>query len=108
MVDSGEKGKRGERMFAAFLKKAGWSARRGRQYSGGDDSPDVVHNVRTSGNAKIHFEVKFVEQFEIRKAMKQAHDDCGGNGIPVVAWKKKRKEWVAILPMKDFLNIVGE
>jgi hypothetical protein len=41
-MDSRRKGKVGEREFAALLREHGFDARRGVQYSGGVDSPDVV------------------------------------------------------------------
>ncbi len=37
-----EKGKRGEREFAALAREHGFSAARGVQYSGRNNSPDVV------------------------------------------------------------------
>lgn len=101
MVNSSDKGKRGERMFARFLRRYGYDARRGKQFSGGDDSPDVVHSV-----PGIHFEVKFTEALRISEALTQAWDDCGDR-VPVIAWKKKRHGWVAILPMDDLMKLIA-
>ena len=52
-ANSKQKGKRRVTQFAHFLKERGVEARRGQQFSGGDDSPDVVHNI-----PGIHFEVQ--------------------------------------------------
>lgn len=102
MVNSNRKGKRGELEFSKFLQLHGYEARRGQQFRGGDDSPDVVHNV-----PGIHFEVKRVQALHIRPAMEQAEQDCGGL-IPVVAYKRNRGEWVAILPLHDLLKLIAK
>lgn len=100
-MNSNQKGKRGEREFAALLKARGFEARRGQQFSGGGDSPDVVHSV-----PGVHFEVKRTEALQLDKAMKQAADDADGMLVPVIAHKKNRGEWLAILPMEKFLDFV--
>ena len=50
------KGKVGEREFVQVLKAAGIGARRGQQFSGLGDSPDVVTDL-----PHVHFECKRVE-----------------------------------------------
>lgn len=101
MVNSRNKGCRGERAFAQVLKGHGLEARRGQQFSGSPDSPDVVCE-----SLNVHWEVKNVERLQIYDAMEQAKRDCGQGKYPVVAHKKNRKEWLAILPMEDFLDIM--
>jgi Holliday junction resolvase len=103
MVSSVEKGKAGERELAQFLEDRGFPARRGVQYSGGPDSPDIV----VEGLADIHFECKRVERGALEAWMAQAKRDCGTR-IPVVAHRKNRGEWVAILPLKDLLSILKQ
>ena len=59
------KGKRGEREAAAEIRKIfGTDASRGRQYQGGDDSPDI-----NTGITDVHFEVKRVESLRLYPAM---------------------------------------
>ena len=41
-MNSRDKGKRGERMAAKKFREHGFDTRRGVQYQGGPDSPDVV------------------------------------------------------------------
>lgn len=53
-MNSKRKGKVGEREFAALLREHGFDARRGVQFSGGADSPDVVSDAL----AWLHIEVK--------------------------------------------------
>ncbi len=100
MTNSRAKGCRGEREIAAILREHGYSARRGQQFSGGGDSPDVVHDI-----PGVHLEVKRVEALQLYPAVAQAKRDCGGK-VPVVVHKKNREEWVAILPLQDFLNLI--
>lgn len=49
---SRDKGARGEREFRDLLREHGFEARRGQQFAGGNDSPDVVTDL------PCHVEVK--------------------------------------------------
>lgn len=100
-MNSRDKGKRRELDFSHYLEARGIEARRGQQRAGGTDSPDVVHSL-----PGLHFEVKGTETLRLNDARAQARRDAGAK-VPVVAWKRNRDEWVAILPMDDFLNILG-
>lgn len=102
MKNSCVKGKVGEREFAAVLREAGFAgAQRGQQHAGGADSPDV----KCPELAHVHFEVKRVEAGNPYKWLEQAVRDAGKK-MPVVAHRKSRKEWIAILPMKDLLLLL--
>ena len=95
-INSKRKGAEGEREFANELRKHGFEgARRGGQYAGSPDSPDVV------GVEGIHFEVKRTERTDIYGWMGQAQRDCGEN-IPVVGFRKNGEKWVVILTLDDF------
>lgn len=96
---SRQKGKRGELELAGILKRAGFDARRGVQYKGGEDSPDVV------GLPGIHIEVKRVEALRLWDAMAQAVNDCGPEEIPAVFHRKNGKPWVVILELDDFIKL---
>lgn len=100
-MNSRDKGIRGELEFAAYLRERGFGARRGQQFSGGGDSPDVVHSI-----PGVHLEVKRVEQFRLYDAVEQAVADAGGK-MPVVVHRKNRCEWVAILRIDDLLELLG-
>lgn len=106
-MNSREKGKRGEREFASELRKYGFeNARRGVQYAGGPDSPDVV------GVDGVHFEVKRTERTDLYGWMAQAERDCGDN-IPVVAHRKNKSkkcngEWLIIMRLEDFINGIAK
>ncbi len=93
---SRNKGKRGEREAAAEVRKLfRTEARRGRQFAGSDESPDIH-----TGIADVHFEVKRAEALRLYDALAQAIDDAGDN-VPVVLHKQNRKPWVAIVRLDD-------
>ena len=98
---SGDKGKRGEREVAALLRGHGYEARRGQQFSGGGDSPDVVHSIDG-----IHIEVKYVEKFSIHDALDQAYEDAKSDDAPVVFFRRNRKPWVVIMDADEFLTLI--
>jgi len=95
MLNSRSKGARGERELAAKLREMGFGeARRGQQFSGSEDSPDV------KAIEGIHIECKRVETLNIHKAMAQAVGDAGGN-TPCVIHKRNRGEWMVTLRLDD-------
>lgn len=100
-MNSREKGARGERELAAFLRERNVEARRGQQYSGSPDSPDVV----TSLNG-VHFECKRVEAGNPYDWLAQAQRDAGEGKLPVVAHKRNNKEWIAVLPLHDLVRLL--
>lgn len=94
-MNSRQKGKVGEREFAALLRTHGFDARRGQQFSGGADSPDVVSQVL----GWVHIEVKRVQNLNLAEACAQAQRDCG-RGAPagqqkpwIVAHRRNREPW---------------
>ena len=107
-INSRDKGKRGELELAAFLKGYGYDdARRGQQFKGGTDSPDVV------GVPGLHFECKRVEALSVYAAFAQACRDSGPASIPVVAHRRNGtkacpKPWLAILGLDAFMLIWRE
>src|SRR5476651_817162 len=98
-INSRSKGCRGERELAAVLKAKGLEARRGQQFSGSKDSPDVV----CSGLTNVHFEVKRVQAGNPYDWLNQACKDAGPENIPIVAHRKNGKNWMAILPLDALL-----
>ena len=99
-MNSRKKGAVGELEFSKVLKSFGVEARRGQQFSGGGDSPDVVHNI-----PGIHFEVKRVERLDIPAWIEQAQNDAGPS-LPVVASRRNRGKWIAMIDMDDFLRFL--
>jgi hypothetical protein len=99
MTNSISKGKRGERDWAKWLRDNCncENARRGQQYQGGADSPDVVHGIPNT-----HCEVKRVEKLNLGKAMAQAVADCG-DAIPYVAHRRNLGDWMVTVRADDLV-----
>ena len=96
-INSNRKGKAGEREAAAAISAVlGVAARRGQQFSGGEDSPDIVVDI-----PGVHFEVKRTNRLQIRKAVAQAAADAGSDNIPVVLHRWDRGPWLVVVPLED-------
>lgn len=94
---SREKGKRGEREASNFFKEYGYDTKRGVQYHGGPDSPDVA------GLPDVHLEVKRVQALRLYDALSQSEADSGESEFPVVMHRKDREQWVIIQPIEDWM-----
>ena len=102
-MNSKAKGGRGEREFAALCRYEGYDgARRGRQFQGGVDSPDV------KGLPGIHVEVKRTERLNIHEAMTQAVRDCNGQALPIVAHRRNRDGWMITMRAADWFSLYRE
>lgn len=97
---SKEKGKRGEREAAKAIEDfLGIGARRGVQYTGSADSPDVEIAL-----PNIHVEVKRTETLSLYPAVEQATQD-GGEKIPLVLHRRNHKDWLAIVPLSRLMEL---
>jgi hypothetical protein len=123
-MNSREKGKRGERQWRDELRAQGYCARRGQQFCGSPDSPDVVCDELEW----IHFEVKAVERLNIEDAMDQARRDAavrnrngllspslsstGGEGdqtarkVPIVAHRRNFRPWLVTMEAETFFKFL--
>ena len=91
------KGATGEREWAKWIRdNLHLPAHRGRQYSGGADSPDVAGGVPGT-----HCEVKRVERLSIHAAMDQAVADTGVGEVPYVAHRRNRTPWLVTVRAAD-------
>ena len=99
-INSKQKGKKGELEFSHLLKKHGFEARRGQQYSGTETTADIISELD-----RLHFEVKRVERLNIDNAIEQAVKDCGDK-IPVVAHRKNRKDWLITMKFDDWIELI--
>jgi len=100
-INSRTKGKRGEREFAALLREHGFDARRGQQFAGGADSPDVVSDAL----AWIHFEIKRVQHLNLAAACAQAKRDCAGKPW-VVAHRRNHAPWFITMDGRDLHGVL--
>jgi len=102
------KGARGEREFRDLLREHGFEARRGQQFAGGPDSPDVVTDL------PCHVEVKRTETFSPSYLL-QAERDAHPALQPAVFWKRNGWKWCAfvcahhyVALWKELLNLRAE
>lgn len=103
-INSRQKGARGEREWRDQLRNEGFDARRGQQFSGGSDSPDVICDSLPG----IHWEVKRVERGNPYDWMMQARRDAGDSKMPVVAHKRNGQDWLCVLRAEDFFQLIRE
>ena len=100
---SRNKGKAGEREAAAEIRRLfGVEAHRGRQYSGSDESPDIVTAI-----PDLHFEVKRAEAFRLYPALEQATTDAAEK-VPVVLHRANGQPWVAIVRLDDLPRLAAQ
>lgn len=105
MINSCRKGKRCERQVRDLFRENGYlKARRGRQYSGSPDSPDVVIPELPG----IHVEAKCVEHLNLRDAIEQAQRDAGDDQIPVVFHKRNNSPWLVTMTADDWFVMCRE
>lgn len=98
-MNSKRKGKLGELEFSHFLKDHGIFARRGQQFSGSPDSPDVVCDL------PFHVEVKRVEKLNLRDAVAQAEGDSKGKPW-LVAHRWNNGQWLITLKAEQFIEVL--
>ena len=95
-MNSRQKGARGEREAAKeWARIMGGHARRGQQFSGGKESPDIVIAHR-----KIHVEVKRVEAGNPYQWIDQAVRDAADK-VPVVMHRRNNRDWLLIVRLND-------
>src|SRR5207237_3420283 len=100
------------------MRTNGFAARRGQQFSGSPDSPDVVCEQL----GWIHFEVKAVERLNVEQAMEQARKDAGkseirdpkseGNPnseirqVAILAHKRSFRAWLVTMEAETFFRFL--
>lgn len=102
MVNSRDKGARGEREFSRLCRDQGYSeVRRGQQFSG-LEGEDIV------GLPFIHVEVKRVQALNIEKAMSQSRRDGKGEQKPIVAHRKNDCKWLITMDAEQWFELYRE
>jgi Holliday junction resolvase len=104
MTNSRQKGARGEREWRDQLRAAGYTARRGQQFAGGTESPDVICDELAS---VIHWEVKRVESLNIHSAVAQAMRDAGGKA-PMVAHRRNAQPWLVTMTAEALFGLLRD
>jgi len=98
---SRDKGKRGEREVVALLREYGYDARRGQQFRGTKDSPDVIHNMYG-----WYVEVKLKQQLNLYDALDKADEERMKTEKSVVFHRKNSQRWLVTLDAHDFLGTI--
>lgn len=99
LLNSRQKGKRGELELSHKLQEYGYETRRGQQYCGANGDADVV------GLPNIHIECKRVQNLNLYNAIKQAQNDANSNELPAVFHRKDRQEWLVTMTLNDWIKI---
>lgn len=97
MINSKQKGKRGELEAAHFFQKYGFNARRSQQFAGMNGDADVV------GVPFLHLEIKRNERLNLDKAMEQSQRDAREGEVPTVVHRKDRQDWRITMMLEDFM-----
>lgn len=101
---SRDKGKRGEREAAAELGALlGVDARRGVQYQGGPDSPDVV-----LAGTRLHVEAKRTERLSLYAAVAQAEEDAPDGSVPLVWHRANGRDSVIVVSTHRLVELARE
>ena len=101
-MTSKRKGASGEREAAAILNEVlGTQFRRGCQYRGGPDSPDLADDI-----PGLHLEVKRTERLRLWEALRQAREDAGVDQVPVVIHRANRRPWVLIVEADQLIRLL--
>lgn len=99
-----QKGKRGERELAHELNRVlgeHTKAKRGVQYQGGADSPDVALAL------PLHIECKRAETLNAYAALEQAKTDAP-DGVPaIVCHRRNGQKWIAIVEVEALPEIAA-
>ena len=100
-MNSRAKGKTGELEAAHYLADLfKLPVRRGQQFRGGADSPDVA------GLNGLHIEVKRVEKLNLETAIEQSARETGTNEVPLVLHRSNRKPWKMTFYADDLLRFL--
>lgn len=99
MVNSKQKGKRGELELSSKLREYGYNTRRSVQYCGANGDADVM------GLPGIHIECKRVQKLNIYDAISQAKSDSKESEIPTVFHRKDRSEWLVTMTLEDWIKL---
>ena len=73
------------------------SPRRGQQFAGGPDSPDIV------GLPGIHIECKRTNRLNLASAMRQATEDACDDAVPTVFSRSDYGRWLVTCQLADML-----
>jgi len=96
-----DKGKRGELELAKEVSRLfNCEARRGRQFKGTPDSPDIETSIEG-----VQWECKRTEALSLYPVIEKAILDSGDD-VPVVAHRRSNKPWLVVVRLNDLPCLV--
>jgi hypothetical protein len=98
---SREKGGRGELEVAAAFRLAGFDCDRSPNSGGLRLKGDLY------GDIPVHLEVKRAERLKIPEWLAQAREDAPAGVTPVVAFRRNREPWYAVLPLDALVALLA-
>jgi len=101
-INSRRKGANGERELAKTLRLLfpASEIRRGQQYSGGPESPDVT------GLAGLHLECKRGERLNLHKVMAKLVTESKDDETPLLCHRTNGQPWLATFQLADIRAFV--
>ena len=102
VINSRKKGARYELEIARYLSENGFPSRRGQQFSGSPDSPDVV-----SDEFPVLIEAKRVQRLNLQSAFTQAIKDAGDKP-PCVVHRVNHGENMITMRLADFVELLNK
>lgn len=103
-INSRAKGQRAEREFRDLLRAEGWNdARRGQQFRGGVDSPDIVCPSLDG----FRIEVKHQERVNLAQWMAQIERDAGAEKTPILAMRRNGLPFVISMRAETFFRLLS-
>ena len=102
MVNSRQKGKRGELDLCKSLKEVmGWTARRSQQFCGDAGDSDVL----VEDHPDLFIEVKLVQALNLTAVMKLAVEQAKDK-LPAVCHRRDREEWLVTIRLSDLPRLI--
>lgn len=95
------KGVRGEREVAAIYERAGLTVR------GLESGGDHLIACDDAGSIRLHSEVKRQEVARPWLWFEQASREAPADALPVVAFRRNRSSWLAIVPLAELAELVA-
>jgi hypothetical protein len=100
-MNSRAKGKAGELEAAHYLADLfRLPVRRGQQFRGGPDSPDVI------GLRGLHVEVKRAKKLNLDAALEQSAGETATDEVPILLHRSNRKRWKLTIYADDLLRFL--
>lgn len=95
------KGKVFERECSKMIRDRGFDCRRGQQFRGSKDSPDIV----SENLQEFHFECKFKQNLNLWDTLKKCLEEAPEK-LPVIIWKRDRTIPLVTMDFHDWMDLV--